>query len=318
MSTLTYATKNSLKNLWRNRFSSIGTILLIAIILFILNIILSVNMIVRSQLNELGQKITMIVYLQDDISEEKAKEINEEVRSQPGVKESIYISKQQALSNFLKSHPKTAKYYQKFNLENTLPPSMQITVESPAAYEMIRNFLQASTNKAFISNLEEPKAQDTAISTAGNPTGSDSSITQKVTESLFKLDRFSRTLLFWVIAAFLIGSVLIMNNGIHLAIYNRRMEIGIMRLVGATPNLIRLPYLLEAVWSTLIAVTLSFIGFYIMTQFALIPEINFFSETIKIPFFWLLAIEVMATLILTLLSSFAAVERHLQKHMVLS
>lgn len=311
MSTLTYATKNSLKNLWRNRFSSIGTILLIAIILFILNIILSVNMIVRSQLNELGQKITMIVYLQDDISEEKAKEINDEVRSQPGVKESIYISKQQALSNFLKSHPKTAEYYQKFNLENTLPPSMQITVESPSAYETIRNFLQVSVNKAFISNLEEPTSVQ-------NRESSDSSITQKVTESLFKLDRFSRTLLFWVIAAFLIGSVLIMNNGIHLAIYNRRMEISIMRLVGATPNLIRLPYLLEAVWSTMIAVTLSFIGFYIMTQFALIPEINFFSETIKIPFLWLLFIEVMATLILTLLSSFAAVERHLQKHMVLS
>jgi len=310
MTTLAYSTQSSLKNLWRNRYSSIGTILLIAIILFILNVILSVNMIVKSQLNELGEKVTMIVYLQDDISQEKAKEINEDIRSQSGVKDSVYISKQQALANFLRSHPKTAEYYQKFNLENTLPPSIQVTVESPSMYETVQSFLQASANRIFINTLEEPDTQ-------GN-SATDTSITQKVTENLFKLDRFSRTLLFWVIAAFLIGSVLIMNNGIHLAIYNRRVEIGIMRLVGATPNLIRLPYLLEAIWSTLIAVILSFAGFYLMTKFALLPEINFFSDKIALPFIWLLLAEAGATLVLTLLSSFAAVEKHLQKHMVLS
>lgn len=309
MTTLAYSTQSSLKNLWRNRYSSIGTILLIAIILFILNVILSVNMIVKSQLNELGEKVTMIVYLQDNISQEKAKEINEDIRSQSGVKDSVYISKQQALANFLKSHPKTAEYYQKFNLENTLPPSIQVTVESPSMYETVQSFLQASSNRIFINTLEEPDAQGNAA---------DTSITQKVTDNLFKLDRFSRTLLFWVIAAFLIGSVLIMNNGIHLAIYNRRVEISIMRLVGATPNLIRLPYLLEAVWSTLIAVILSFFGFYLMTKFALLPEINFFSDTIVLPFIWLLLAEVGATLALTLISSFAAVEKHLQKHMVLA
>lgn len=309
MSTLTYSTQSSLKNLWRNRYSSIGTILLIAIILFILNVILSVNMIIKSQLSELGEKVTMIVYLQDTITEEKAKEINEDIRSQSGVKDSVYISKQQALASFLKSHPKTAEYYQKFNLENTLPPSIQVTVTSPSMYETVQSFLQASANRVFINTLEEPNNQGTSV---------DSTITQKVTENLFKLDRFSRALLFWVIAAFLIGSVLIMNNGIHLAIYNRRVEISIMRLVGATPNLIRLPYLLEAVWSTLIAVALSFFGFYMMTKFALLPEINFYSDTIVLPFIWLLLAEVGATLALTLLSSFAAVEKHLQKHMVLS
>ncbi len=266
-------------------------------------------MIVKSQLSELGEKVTMIVYLQDNISQEKAKEINEDIRLQSGVKDSLYVSKQQALADFLKSHPKTAEYYQKFNLENTLPPSIQITVESPAMYETIQSYILASANRVFINTLEEPNAKDSSV---------DASITQKVTENLFKLDRFSRTLLFWVIAAFLIGSVLIMNNGIHLAIYNRRTEISIMRLVGATPNLIRLPYLLEAVWSTLIAVALSFLGFYMMTKFALLPEINFYSDTIALPFIGLLLAEIGATLTLTLISSFAAVEKHLLKHMVLS
>ena len=308
MSTLTLSIQNSLKNLWRNRYGSIATILLIAIILFILNIILVVNMIVKGQLADLGQKINLIVYLQDNIDPKKAQTINDSIKQQDGVKDSVFITKQLALANFLKDHPQTAQYYQKFNLENTLPPSIQVTVTSPDYYEKIQNFLKASPDSGLMTNIFEEK----------NAPNKDTSVTEAVTRNLQKISNFSNTLLFWVIAAFLIGSVLIMNNAVHLTIYNRRLEISIMRLVGATPIFIRLPYLLEAIWASLIAIVLSFAGFMIMTKTALLPEINIFSSTLTIPFFWLFVIEVLATLALTTLSSYAAVEGHLRKHMILS
>lgn len=308
MSTFNLSVQNSLKNLWRNPYGSIATILLIAIILFVLNIILVVNMIVKGQLSELGQKINLIVYLQDNIDQKRAQTINDSIKQQEGVKDSVFISKQFALTNFLKDHPQTAQYYQKFNLENTLPPSIQVTVASPDYYESIQNFLKASPDSSLMTNIFEEK----------NVTNKDTSVTEAVTRNLQKISNFSKTLLFWVIAAFLIGSVLIMNNAVHLAIYNRRLEISIMRLVGATPIFIRLPYLLEAIWASLIAIILSFAGFIIMTKTALLPEINIFSSTFSVPFFWLFAIEVLATLALTTLSSYAAVERHLRKHMILS
>lgn len=285
-----------------------ATILLIAIILFVLNIILVVNMIVKNQLAELGQKINLIVYLQDNIDPKKAQSINDQIKQQEGVKDSIFISKQMALTSFLKDHPQTAQYYQKFNLENTLPPSIQVTVSSPDYYEKIQNFLKANPDSGLMTNIFEEK----------NSAKSDASVTEAVTHNLQKINSFSKTLLFWVITAFLIGSILIMNNAVHLTIYNRRLEIGIMRLVGATPAFIRLPYLLEAVWASLIAIVLSFLGFIIMTKTALLPEISIFSSTFSIPFFWLFAIEVLATLALTTLSSYAAIERHLRKHMILS
>jgi cell division transport system permease protein len=308
MSTLNISVQNSLKNLWRNRFSSIATIVLIAIILFILNIILVVNLIVKGQLNDLGQKISLIVYLQDDISQQKALAINDAVKSQDGVKESIYISKQTALQDFLEDHPQTAQYYQKFKLDNTLPPSIQITVQSPDDYEKIQNFLRANPDSGLMTNIFQEKNEESR----------DMTVTEAVTRNLQRINSFSKTLLFWVIAAFLVGSVLIMNNAVHLTIYNRRLEISIMRLVGATPNFIRLPYLLEAVWASLIAIALSFIGFIILTKAAFLPEISLFSSEFSIPLLWLFLGEVVATLTLTIASSYAAVERHLRKHMVLS
>ncbi len=308
MATLDLSIQTSIKNLWRNKYSSIATILLMAIILFVLNIILVVNIIVKNQLNDLGQKINLIVYLQDNIDEKRAQEINNSLRQQDGIKDSVYISKQEALQRFLKDHPQTAQYYEKFNLENTLPPSIQITVKSPDDYEKIQNFLRASPDSGLMTNIFEEK----------NEKSRDMSVTEAVTKNLQKINGFSKTLLFWVITAFLIGSLLIMNNAVHLTIYNRRMEISIMRLVGATPLFIRLPYLLEAIWASLIAILISFIGFVILMKAAFLPGVSIFSTQFSIPFFWLLSGEIIATLTLTLLSSYAAVERHLRKHMVIS
>lgn len=309
MNTFAYSIKNSLKNLWRNRYNAVATILLLAIMLFILNIILVVNIIVKSQLNELGQKISMIVYLQDDIAQEKAQEITDSLTTQPGVKNADYISKDEALQLFLKTHPKTASYYEKFNLENTLPPSIQITVQSPDDYEKIQNFLMNSSSRNFINTYGENMAEGSS---------SDPTITEKVTQNLLKLDKFSRTLLFWIVAAFLIGSILIMNNDIHLTIYHRRGEINIMRLVGATPNFIRLPFLLEAAWASIAATLISFLGFFLVAKITLLPEINFFASSIAIPFTWILIGETIILLLLTTLSSFAAIEKHLRRHMILS
>ncbi len=303
---LSLSLQNSFKNLWRNRYSSIATILLIAIILFILNIILVVNLMVKNQLTELGQKVNMIVYLQDDVDPSKALAINESIKQLKGVKNSIYISKQEALQNFLKNHQPTAEYFKKFNLENTLPPSIQINVIGPDYYEKIQKFLKASPDSGLMTNIFEDDANKNA------------SITESVTKNLQKLSTFSRTLIFWIITAFLIGSVLIMNNAVHLAIYHRRLEINIMRLVGATPMFIRLPYLLEALWASVIAIALSIGGFLVMTQAVLLPEAGSVTASLGTSIFWLISAEIGATVILTILSSYAAVERHLQKHMILS
>lgn len=260
-------------------------------------------MIVKNQLAELGQKINMIVYLQDSIDSSKAKQISEGIKRQEGVKDAVYISKEAALETFLKNHPETGEYYQKFNWENTLPPSIQITVESPDYYGKIQQALRTSPESVLMTNIAEN----------GN-----TRITETVTKNLEKLNKFSRSLLFWVIAAFLIGSLLIMNNAVHLAIYHRRLEINIMRLVGAAPMFIRLPYLLEALWITLAAIVLGTIGSLIIAKTVLIPEASLLSEAVIIPFFWLIGSEILATLVLTLASSYIAVQSHFKKHMVLS
>jgi cell division transport system permease protein len=109
-----------------------------------------------------------------------------------------------------------------------------------------------------------------------------------------------------------------MNNDIHLAMYHRRTEIHIMRLVGATPNFIRLPYLLEAMWMSFGALLMSYGAFFLLMKTMFLPDIDVFAPQISIPFFWLLALEALFLTLLTMVSSFTAVEKHLKRHMVLA
>jgi cell division transport system permease protein len=66
-------------------------------------------------------------------------------------------------------------------------------------------------------------------------------------------------------------SLIFISNAIRLAIYARRKEIGIMRLVGASNWFIRTPFLMEGVIQSLIGAflaiaTLSIVWFYVLPQ----------------------------------------------------
>jgi cell division transport system permease protein len=55
----------------------------------------------------------------------------------------------------------------------------------------------------------------------------------------------------------MVAAVALIANTIRLAIYSRREEIGIMKLVGATNWFIRVPFMLEGVFAALIGATVS-------------------------------------------------------------
>jgi len=68
-------------------------------------------------------------------------------------------------------------------------------------------------------------------------------------------------------------SLIFINNTIRLAIYARRKEIGIMRLVGASNWFIRTPFLLEGVLQSLIGATLAILSI-VGLQAAIMPRLG--------------------------------------------
>ena len=128
----------SLRNIWRNKILSIATIFVIGTIIFIFNIILAINFITNQALEDLNQKIDITVYLKETTDYSTAIEISENLENLEGVIEVNYNSKEDALIQIKESHPNISIAFEKYDLGNPLPASLNISTSHPEYHSLIR------------------------------------------------------------------------------------------------------------------------------------------------------------------------------------
>ncbi len=289
-----------LANFWRNKFLSFATILVIAVIIFIFNIILAVQFIGNKALQSLSERVDIVIYLRDDIENYDANNLTETIRGIAGVKDVKYTSKEDALDIVSKTHPKTAEFLQKFNIRNPLPPSISITTASPEDHAKIQQFLEQGDYKNMMQNYvtEEASGQSGIIST--------------VAKNLANISQFVRQLIFWMILVFILGGTLVIVNAIQLTIYTRRHEIYIMRLVGATPNFIRTPFIFEGILYGTAAVILSFCILSVLGNNIMIEDSNLWTYYESLNLYNIFIYELGITLVLSIICSYSAAQQYIK------
>ncbi len=280
----------SLTNIWRNKFLSLATIFVIGVILFIFNIILSVNFIAQKSLYELGQKVDLIVYLNDTTTEADAQNLISEIKTLPVVSDVTYTSKEQAIEDLKATHPDLSLSFEKYDLENPLPASLSISTASPTDHQEVSDFLNKPQYQNFLSTVS---IGDT----------SDNSIISGISKNISALGRFTNQIIFWLIITFLVGGTLIILNALQIAIYARRKEIEVMKLVGASLWFIRMPFIIEA---TIYAVMATLLGFLMLFLLAQKTDISVAASWTNIFF-----IELSLTIFISVTSSLIAVHEHL-------
>src|SRR3954447_7930724 len=123
--------------------------------------------------------------------------------------------------------------------------------------------------ESFRVKLSDPKKYDVVASAFEGAPGVERVIDQrKLLSTLFyALNRMSLSA--WGFAvAMTLSAVLLVATTVRLSAFNRRREIGIMRLVGASNLLIQLPFLLEAMLATLIGTALAVGVLYLFLDLA--------------------------------------------------
>lgn len=298
------AIKLSFSNLWRNKFLTVATVLVMAIIIFIFNIILSVNFLTRTALEDLTQKIDIVVYLKDNTDYYQVKQLTEELIKLEGIVDVTYTSKSDALKIVSKTHPKTAEFLKRYGIENPLPQSINITTERPELHIMVQQFLNQEKYRHFLANVvTDSEAQDIA--------------TEAVSKNLINLSNAIDQIIFWVFIIFIVGAIFIISNAIQLTIYTRQREIYIMRLVGATRNFIRLPFLFEGLFYGIVSYLLAALLLFILAMQIRIADITIAQYFENLPILNLFVVELILFSILGILCSFIAVYRYLRNKLII-
>lgn len=298
--------KLGLVNLWRNRLLSMATIIVMAIMICIFNSILAVNFISRQALTNLNQKVDIVFYLKDGIDFYSANLLASKIREVSGVKTVEYISKEKALSIVSKTYPETTDFLLKFNLTNPLPASLSVTTESAEDHQAVYAFMAKTPLNQYVELNQKSNRTD------------EQSIISSTTQNLLSINSFVKQLIFWVVFIFIIGGALIVINAIQLTIFTRRNEIFIMRLVGATPNFIRLPFLTEGVAYAVIAVTLSFVLLFVAGRTLQLENLQILREITNLNLTNLFFFELLVCAGMAFLSSLATVESYIRGKLTLT
>ncbi len=297
------ALRLSVSNMWRNKFLSIATIFVMGILIFIFNIIIGVNYVAKSALNDLTRKVDIVIYLKDNTEYYQIQQITNELNKLDGVLEVSYTSKSDALEIVSKTHPKTAEFLARYGVDNPLPASINVRTERPELHIMVQQFLNQEKYRHMLANIV-------------TNTESQSSASNAVTKNLISLSNATNQIIFWVFVVFITGSVLIVSNAIQLTIYTRQREIYIMRLVGATRSFIQLPFLFEGLFYGLIAMLLATFLLFIMATQIQIAQISIAEYIKNIPLVTVFFVELAAVIVIGILCSFIAVYRYMQNKLI--
>jgi cell division transport system permease protein len=219
---LGYFIREAATNLRRNKLMTIAAILTAAVSLLLLGGVLTLGDFVRSFSRTLLDQVEVSVFLQDDITPAERDDIRTTLEQLEVVKGVAYVTKEEALEEFKDIYRDQPELTENVT-EDVLPASFRVQLTDPNRVDVIR------------ARFEKNPAVDEVVDQ------------QKTVERLVSFTGLLRTGSVVMVAVLLGAAVLLIANTTQLAIYSRRREIEIMKLVGATNWFVRLPFMLEGV-----------------------------------------------------------------------
>ena len=234
LSSLRYLVREGFRSIWQNRFMAIASIgVLISCLLLTGFSYLAFANIDHAFDWVYGQNV-VAVFMDEDATDQQIEQACQALAAITNVDSVTFVSKEESL--------------EKLKDENQL-------TDSTYAYMQENNYLPDS----YLIRMKDLSQFDATIMQAQKVDGVDEvSYDGEVASVLTKVRHVVLVVGGWVILMLLVVSLFIIANTIKLTVYNRRLEIYIMKSVGATDGFIRLPFLIEGMVLGIVAALLSF------------------------------------------------------------
>ena len=219
---LGYLTREGFRNIWVNRLLSLATIVVLISCLIIVGsgslIFLNINAVL--DLIE-GQNVVM-VYVNDDADDYMTQTLGVQLEAHTNVLEVEFVPREEAFQRQIEAYGDKADLLEGLSPE-ILPDAYKVTVKDLELFDAT-----VAEIKGFDNVLQIRENSDLA--------GKLASIRNAVTY-----------ISIGIVAILFFVSLFIVSNTIRITIYNRRLEISIMKAVGATNAFIRWPFLVEGI-----------------------------------------------------------------------
>lgn len=259
-----YLVKEGFKGAWANRLMSLASVGVLVACMVVIGLAILISENVNMAIGKLEQQNVVQVYLKDYAwaylygekpeteeekdangiadsyylihNEEEALAVRDEILAMDNVADAVYVSREEGLAQMTSEMGEEYREYFSFleeDDENPISAAIDVTMKDMSKFDQ---------------TVEELKSIDAVFNI------------QTYDGLAEKIDAIKQGIYvagFWIIAILIVISLVIVSNTIRVTMYNRKLEISIMKAVGATDAFVRIPFVIEGVLIGLISAFIS-------------------------------------------------------------
>ncbi len=218
-----YNIKVALVNLWKNGSNTLGSLFIMSFTFAIFGIVFIIVLNVNSLVKDAQENFEEIgIFLQDDISAASAQQMYDDLKNIVGVKTVKYVNKDVAFERWKEEWGEDAYLLEGIG-DSPLPNAFYISLSDISYTKSVADIVNQ------YEGIEEVKYYRDEV------------------EKMLTFSRIVAQIGFGVIAVLLILCFFVISNTIKIAVNSRRVEINIMKYVGARNSFVRGPFIVEGV-----------------------------------------------------------------------
>ena len=227
-----YLLKEGIRGIFLHGFMSFAAVCVTVACLLIIGSFSSLIYNVNIMVEDLNKTNEILVYIDSELPDAEAKSVGTQINQIPNVQNAVFVSREEALDAFIADHQED---------------------------EAFSGVDAADLRHRFVVTLADNNQMEDTVSAIEKISGvAKINAAYELAEGFSTLQDILHIASLAVIAVLLVVSLLIISNTVKLAMYDRKDEISIMKMVGATNGFIRLPFVVEGFVLGMVGAALAF------------------------------------------------------------
>ena len=227
-----YLLKEGFKGIYTHGFMSFAAVCVTIACLVIVGSfsILAYNL--DEMVKDLNKTSEILCYVDSELSDSEARSIGTKINLMDNVLQATFVSREEALEDFIADHDGDSAF------------------SGVQASDLRHRYVVVLEDNLLMEQTDEQLKQLPGIAKTD--------AAYELAEGFTTIQSVLHIVSYAVIAVLLVISLLIISNTVKLAMYDRKDEIAIMKMVGATNGFIRLPFIVEGFTLGMIGAVLAF------------------------------------------------------------
>lgn len=232
---LKYLTKEGFRNVWTNRMMSLASVCVLMSCLVLIGSATMIFLNIDALLARIEEENVVMVYIDSTATQADISDMGKAIEAIDNIKDTEFVSKVTAWEEQLSTMGEAEReFFTDVSTDIPLPDAYKVTVENLDSFDKTVDDLHKLDHIDIIRENRD------------------------LAQRLVSIRHGISVIAIVIVTVLLLISLFIISNTIRLTVYSRRLEISIMKSVGATNSFVRFPFIIEGIILGVLSGTIGF------------------------------------------------------------